>query len=44
LKQGACPDCGTAIPGRWANPRGRTPLKDSELSQQIARKYEMLNL
>jgi len=44
LKDGACPECGESIAGRWTNPRGRTPLRNSALAQQIARKYESLNL
>jgi pyruvate formate lyase activating enzyme len=44
LKDGACPECGAPIPGRWTNPRGRTPLKGSPLGDQIAKKYEALNL
>jgi pyruvate formate lyase activating enzyme len=44
LKDGACPECGASIAGRWTNPRGHTPLRNSALAQQIARKYESLNL
>ncbi|HUK53583.1 MAG TPA: AmmeMemoRadiSam system radical SAM enzyme [Candidatus Binatia bacterium] len=44
LKDGCCPECATAIPGRWTDPRGRTPLKSSPLSQKIAAKYDTLNL
>jgi pyruvate formate lyase activating enzyme len=44
LKGGACPECGTAIPGRWKNLRGGTPLKNPALVEQIARRYDALNL
>ena len=44
LKDGACPDCGAVIPGRWSNPRGNTPVKGSPLADRIAKKYEALNL
>ena len=44
LKDCACPDCGERIPGRWQNPRGRTPLRNSPLVDRIAKKYEALNL
>ena len=45
LKDGCCPECGLAIPGRWASPRGRTPQKPGERSREdVAVKYEDLNL
>jgi len=44
LKGDACPACNTPIPGRWTNPRGGTPLRPSDLSQQIAGRYSALNL
>ena len=44
VRDGACPECGTAIAGRWENPRGKTAVKASALSERIARKYEALNL
>jgi pyruvate formate lyase activating enzyme len=43
-KDGACPSCGHAIPGRWTNPRGRTPLKAYQKAQATAGKYDALNL
>jgi pyruvate formate lyase activating enzyme len=39
-----CPECGTAIPGRWKNPHGSTPLKDPVRVEQVARRYDTLNL
>jgi pyruvate formate lyase activating enzyme len=45
LLEGKCPKCGTAIPGRWANPRGKTPQKLYEHARvAIASKYSDLNL
>ncbi|MGC2422109.1 MAG: AmmeMemoRadiSam system radical SAM enzyme [Candidatus Acidiferrales bacterium] len=45
LKNGCCPDCGLAIPGRWSNPHGKTPAKLSERAREAAAsKYSHLNL
>jgi pyruvate formate lyase activating enzyme len=45
LKDGKCPKCGTAIPGRWANPHGKTPQKLYEHARVVAAsKYSDLNL
>jgi len=45
LKGGACPKCGLAIPGRWTNPRGKTPRKLSDVAATAtAAKYDHLNL
>ncbi len=45
LQHGACPDCGHSIPGRWKNPRGKTPPKTFDRARQIAdEKYGALNL
>lgn len=45
LKDGGCPDCGHAVPGRWTNPRGKTPLKTFDRAREIAdEKYGALNL
>ncbi len=45
LKNGCCPNCGLAIPGRWANPHGKTPTKSFERARAAtASKYSHLNL
>jgi pyruvate formate lyase activating enzyme len=45
LKDGACPNCGLAIPGRWADPRRSTPIKTFERAHEVAaQKYDHLNL
>jgi pyruvate formate lyase activating enzyme len=45
LKNGACPDCGQVIPGRWKNPRGKTPVKVLERAQSLAdSKFGAFNL
>ena len=45
LKDGACPQCGLAIPGRWTNPHGKTPPKLFDHARDIAAtKYSHLNL
>lgn len=45
LKNGCCPNCGLAIPGRWANPRGQTQLKPSASRESsIHDRYNHLNL
>src|SRR6202040_1928337 len=44
-RDGHCPKCGHAIPGRWTNPRGQTPLKIAARAQSAAdAKYSDLNL
>ena len=45
LKNGACPKCGLAIPGRWTNPHGKTPQKEFQHAREVvAAKYDHLNL
>jgi pyruvate formate lyase activating enzyme len=45
LKDGHCPNCGLAIPGRWSNPRGKTLPKLYERAADAATsKYSDLNL
>jgi pyruvate formate lyase activating enzyme len=45
LQEGKCPKCGAAIPGRWANPHGKTPQKLYEHARvTAASKYSDLNL
>jgi hypothetical protein len=45
LKNGCCPACGHAVPGRWTNPRGKTSLKVFERARELAdAKYGALNL
>jgi len=45
LKNGCCSACGLAVPGRWTNPRGKTPLKVFERAGELAdAKYGALNL
>jgi pyruvate formate lyase activating enzyme len=45
LKNGHCPSCGLTIPGRWADPRGETPLKLFDKARTVAdAKYPDLNL
>jgi pyruvate formate lyase activating enzyme len=41
---GACPSCGQAIPGRWANPHGAASSAVFPSSARVARKYDALNL
>jgi pyruvate formate lyase activating enzyme len=47
-KDGTCPTCGLAVPGRWTNPRGSTPPKsfpgDTSGIRAVSKKYETLNL
>ena len=43
LKNGACPKCGLAIPGRWSNPHRGTPAKAFDRAR-VAEKYGHLNL
>jgi pyruvate formate lyase activating enzyme len=42
LKNGCCPKCGSAIPGRWTNPRGATPPRPPHAG--VAQNYDYLNL
>lgn len=45
LKNGSCPQCGLAIPGRWVNFRGQAKGKSSTADKTpAARRYEDLNL
>ena len=47
LRDDHCPQCNLAIPGRWSNPRGRTPCKSStphSLDDAGASQYDHLNL
>jgi pyruvate formate lyase activating enzyme len=45
LKDGCCPNCGLAVPGRWANPRGQTrPKSFRKASTLSAERYADLNL
>jgi pyruvate formate lyase activating enzyme len=45
LESGCCPQCGLAIPGRWANPQGKTMARLSRRTESaIAERYEDLNL
>ena len=45
LKNGCCPKCGLAIPGRWANPHGATPPKAFDQAWTgVEGKYADLNL
>jgi pyruvate formate lyase activating enzyme len=45
LKNGCCPQCDLAIPGRWTNPHGKTPRKVFERAHELtASKYDHLNL
>ena len=45
LKNGRCPDCGLAIPGRWSNPRGKTlPRTILKAESVSAERYSDLNL
>jgi pyruvate formate lyase activating enzyme len=45
LKNGCCPTCGLAIPGRWRNPRGQTPQKSYRKAEALgAEHYADLNL
>jgi len=45
LKNGCCPNCGLAIPGRWTNPRGQTPMKTVRRAEaEVAERYGELNL
>jgi pyruvate formate lyase activating enzyme len=45
LKNGCCPNCGLAIPGRWTNPRGRTLAKRQRRTDILTPdRYSDLNL
>ena len=44
LRDGACPSCHLAIPGRWTSPPGAVSSARSQLSGNIAAKYDTLNL
>jgi pyruvate formate lyase activating enzyme len=45
MKDGHCPKCGLAIPGRWSNPRRTTPLKEYQHARSVVTsKYSDLNL
>jgi pyruvate formate lyase activating enzyme len=44
LKGGHCPKCDLAIPGRWSNPRGKTPPKLYQRAVTATSKYGDLNL
>jgi pyruvate formate lyase activating enzyme len=45
LKDGACPNCGLPIPGRWTNPHRHTPPKSFDSARDAAdTKYGHLNL
>jgi pyruvate formate lyase activating enzyme len=44
-RDGHCPKCGYAVPGRWTNPRRQIPLKIAARAQDVAdAKYSDLNL
>ncbi|HKN60610.1 MAG TPA: AmmeMemoRadiSam system radical SAM enzyme, partial [Candidatus Acidoferrales bacterium] len=43
LKNGRCPNCDLAIPGRWSNPQGQTQSKTvNRAAESAARKTESL--
>jgi pyruvate formate lyase activating enzyme len=45
VKQGCCPNCALAVPGRWSNPRGQTSPKAAQRACNIATsEYDHLNL
>ena len=44
IRDGACPSCGQAIPGRWTNPHGAASSAVFPSSARVARKYDALNL
>jgi pyruvate formate lyase activating enzyme len=44
LRNGACPDCGHPIPGRWDNPQGAAASGELAKGRAIAGKYEALSL
>jgi pyruvate formate lyase activating enzyme len=44
LRNGACPDCGNMIPGRWTNPLGERCQASASQERALAGKYGALNL
>ncbi|HVA95343.1 MAG TPA: AmmeMemoRadiSam system radical SAM enzyme [Candidatus Dormibacteraeota bacterium] len=44
LRDGACPSCGRAIPGRWKNPQGAITSAARQAADQTSGKYGDLNL
>jgi pyruvate formate lyase activating enzyme len=45
LKNGRCPNCNLAIPGRWSNPRGKTQPRTTLKAESVsAERYSDLNL
>jgi len=45
LKDGCCPKCGLAIPGRWTNSAGKTSAAVARKAESVAgERYEDLNL
>ena len=45
LRDGRCPNCRLAIPGRWSNPHGATPAKLLRRAESVvAERYGDLNL
>jgi len=45
MREGHCPNCGLAIPGRWTNPRGQTPPKVLARARNVVdSRYADLNL
>jgi hypothetical protein len=44
LRDGNCPSCQPAIPGRWANPRTLGPSTSVRATNRAARRYDVLNL
>jgi pyruvate formate lyase activating enzyme len=45
LKNGCCPSCGLAIPGRWTNPEGNSPRRLSHnATSAAANRHSELNL
>jgi pyruvate formate lyase activating enzyme len=43
LRDGACPSCARAIPGRWSNPRGAITGAVLRTADKVGRKYDELN-
>jgi pyruvate formate lyase activating enzyme len=45
LKNGCCPNCNLAIPGRWSNPHGQTQARTLPKAESLtAERYSDLNL
>ncbi len=47
IRDGRCPDCGTAIPGRWTNPRANAApaaTRASDVPRSTAKRYDAWNL